>query len=301
MSIPVFLSYSHKDDLFREELEAHLKILKRQKLIQGWSDRRIAPGSNWEEEINFNLKKAKIFILLISADFLASDYCYETETIFALEQHEKGAATVVPIIVRPCFWKIAHFKHLQVLPPEGKSILEWDNRDLAWSIVTERLYSLIEKINEDEKNKLLKTISENEVEENQANGTIAGAAAGAVVGTFNPLLGAVIGSLMVPPLNSKNPKNEEEEMTLMILNFLYTYREWYFSPLRIQKWGGQQKGFEKISTYDSKIIGKQLMELERKGIVKRTKSKKGNPIYKLNRYFDPYPYILSKLIKYDNP
>lgn len=98
MAVPLFYSYSHKDEGFRETLETHLAILKRQGYIDCWHDRRIAPGDNWKEEINFNLQNAKITLLLVSSNFLASDYCYDTETIFALEQHANKACVVIPII-----------------------------------------------------------------------------------------------------------------------------------------------------------------------------------------------------------
>lgn len=75
MSIPIFYSYSHKDEEFRNTLEAHLSVLKRQGFISEWHDRRIAPGSNWEQEINLNLQNAKIILLLVSHNFLTSDYC----------------------------------------------------------------------------------------------------------------------------------------------------------------------------------------------------------------------------------
>lgn len=153
MKLPVFFSYSNADDAYRQDLEKHLKILERHGLIDGWSDREIAPGSNWEEEINFNLTKAKIILLLVSADFLESDYCYETETVFALEQHEKGLATVVPVLLRPCFWEIAHFKALPVLPSNSRAVSEWENKDAAWKNIVEGLNLIIEKIHQDEKNK----------------------------------------------------------------------------------------------------------------------------------------------------
>jgi len=153
VKLPIFFSYSHEDDAYRHDLEKHLKILERHNLIEGWSDRKIAPGSNWQEDINFYLTKAKVILLLISADFLESDYCYETETIFALEQHEKGLATVIPILIRPCYWEIAHFKDLQILPSDGRAVSEWENKDAAWLNVVKGLNQVIEKINKEENDK----------------------------------------------------------------------------------------------------------------------------------------------------
>jgi internalin A len=77
--LKLFYSYSHKDEQLRDDLNTHLKILERQHLIQPWHDRRIDAGENWKEEIDDNLEDANIILLLISADFIASDYCYEKE------------------------------------------------------------------------------------------------------------------------------------------------------------------------------------------------------------------------------
>ena len=105
VELSIFYSYSHKDEEYRETLETHLVILKRQNYINSWHDREITPGSYWEDKIDLNIKKAKIILLLISSNFLASDYCYDTETIFALDQHKKGKCIVIPIIIKPCLWQ----------------------------------------------------------------------------------------------------------------------------------------------------------------------------------------------------
>jgi predicted GTPase len=142
--LKVFVSYSHQDEPYRNELEVCLSMLKRQKIIDVWSDRQILAGSSWEKEIDSNIESADIFIFLISADFIASDYCYEIEMTRALERHDKAEAIVVPIIIRPCAWKNSPFANFQVLPIEGHPILSsfWNNRDEAWQIVYEGIYNL---------------------------------------------------------------------------------------------------------------------------------------------------------------
>jgi hypothetical protein len=102
--IEVFISYSHKDELLWNELEKHLSILKRQKLILTWFDRKIGAGEEWKGQIDEHLDSAQVILLLISADFLASDYCYDIEMIHAMERHESGEARVIPIILRPVDW-----------------------------------------------------------------------------------------------------------------------------------------------------------------------------------------------------
>jgi internalin A len=143
-ALRLFYSYSHKDEHLRDELETHLKLLQRQGLIQNWHDRRILPGSDWEDDIDDNLERADIILLLISADFIASDYCYAKEMTRALERHEKGEATVIPIILRDINWQAAPFARLGVLPKDGKAITLWSNRDSAWRDVEMGIRQVVE-------------------------------------------------------------------------------------------------------------------------------------------------------------
>ncbi len=133
-SLRLFYSYSHKDEILRDELETHLKILQRQGLIQTWHDRRLVPGDEWVNEIDSNLNRADIILLLISSDFIASDYCYEIELKRAMERHEKGEARVIPVILRPCDWQNTLFNKLSWLPQDGhhQPVTQWGDRDAAW-------------------------------------------------------------------------------------------------------------------------------------------------------------------------
>jgi hypothetical protein len=96
----IFYSYAHKDEKLRTELNKHLFNLKRQNLIVEWYDRNISAGNEWEHEIDIHLNTAHIILLLISPDFLASDYCYSIEIRRAMERHIAGEARVIPIILR---------------------------------------------------------------------------------------------------------------------------------------------------------------------------------------------------------
>src|SRR5947207_5640960 len=111
-AIEIFFSYAHKDTKLREDLEKQLSLLKWQGLIIGWHDRRIAPGQEWSGEIDAHLDRAQIILLLISPDFMASNYCYGIEMKRAMERHEKGEAKVIPIILRPVDWHDALFSKL---------------------------------------------------------------------------------------------------------------------------------------------------------------------------------------------
>lgn len=129
--LQVFYSYSHKDDEFRIALENHLSLLQRQGLITAWHDRRIGAGDEWREQIDSHLRSADIILLLVSADFIASDYCFDVELQCALDRHKAGKAVVIPIIVRPVDWSEAPFAGLQALPRDGKAISSWPDRDEA--------------------------------------------------------------------------------------------------------------------------------------------------------------------------
>jgi len=110
-------------------------LLKRQGFISGWHDRRITAGDEWKAEIDEHLETAKVILLLISANFIASDYCYDVEMKRSLERHEEGTARVIPIILSPCDWNGAPFGKLQALPKDAKPITIWSNQDEAFADV----------------------------------------------------------------------------------------------------------------------------------------------------------------------
>jgi internalin A len=148
-ALRLFYSYSHKDETLRDELETHLKLLQRQGLIKPWHDRRILPGDDWVSDIDDNLNRADIILLLVSADFMASDYCYDIEMTRAMERHESGEARVIPIILRPVDWRDTPFNKLSWLPQNGTPVVQWDNRDAAWLNVETGLKQVVESLKGD--------------------------------------------------------------------------------------------------------------------------------------------------------
>ena len=146
--VRTFVSYSHKDEYLRAQLDTHLKLFQRLGLIETWHDRRIPPGEEWGMEIDENLEKAQLILLLVSADFLASEYCYAVEMRRALDRQGSGQARVVPIIVRQCKWQSAPFAKLQVLPSDAKPVRLWADRDSAWSNVAEGIKRIITELRE---------------------------------------------------------------------------------------------------------------------------------------------------------
>ncbi len=135
----LFYSYSREDEPLRDQLAKHLSLLERQGVLSSWHDRNVAPGTIRDQEISRHLLAADIILLLISADFLASDYTWSRELEVALERHERGDARVIPVILRPTDWTGAPFSHLEPLPRDGRPVTSWPDRDEAFASVASAL------------------------------------------------------------------------------------------------------------------------------------------------------------------
>ena len=132
----LFYSYSHTDESLRDELEKQLTMLKRQAVIVEWHDRKITAGTEWKGQIDEHLENSDIILLLLSPDFLASDYCYDIEAKRALERHNTGVARVISVILRACEWQQTPFAKLQLLPTDGKHVKSWRDKDAAFLDIT---------------------------------------------------------------------------------------------------------------------------------------------------------------------
>jgi len=144
--IEVFFSYAHEDEELKDELVKHLSILKRQGVITDWHDREITAGTEWAAEIDTHLNTASVILLLISSDFLASDYCYDIELTRAMERHATREARVIPVILREVDWKGAVFGKLQSLPRNAEPITNWPNRDAAFADVVRGIRKVMEEL-----------------------------------------------------------------------------------------------------------------------------------------------------------
>jgi len=144
--VSLFYSYSHKDEGLRRKLEEALALLKRQGYIAAWHDRMIGAGDEWKGEIDKNLEEAQLILLLVSASFLASDYCYDIEMKRAIERHEAREARVIPVVLRPCEWQRSPLARLQSFPTNGRAITLWRNRDQAFTDVAEGIRKAVEAI-----------------------------------------------------------------------------------------------------------------------------------------------------------
>lgn len=139
----VFFSYTHVDESLRDQLEVHLSLLKREGLISAWHDRRIVAGDNLDDSIDDQLEKADIILLLVSANFIASEYCYATEMKRALERHAVGEARVIPVILRACDWHSAPFGKLNAVPTDGKAVTSWPNQDEAFANIAKSIRAAV--------------------------------------------------------------------------------------------------------------------------------------------------------------
>ncbi|MBI3734026.1 MAG: tetratricopeptide repeat protein [Chloroflexi bacterium] len=144
--IEVFYSYSKDDWRLRAKLEKHLSLLRRQRAISDWHYRKIGAGMEWKGQIDSHLNTARIILLLVSADFLASDYCYDIEMQRAMQRHEAKEARVIPVILRPCDWHSALFGKLEASPENGKPVTQWRNREEAFTNIAQEIRKVVEEL-----------------------------------------------------------------------------------------------------------------------------------------------------------
>jgi CheY-like chemotaxis protein len=152
--VTLFYSYAHEDEPLREELQDHLAILERRGVIRSWHDRAIVPGHDWSHEIDQHLREADLVLLLISKDFIASDYIMGVELGLAMERQQRGDATVVPILLRPVDLQpedAQDMPFVDLLKPQGlprdlKPVTTWPNRDEAWTQVAGGLRATVNAI-----------------------------------------------------------------------------------------------------------------------------------------------------------
>ncbi|GAC1506774.1 MAG: hypothetical protein NVS2B12_21440 [Ktedonobacteraceae bacterium] len=144
--LQVFIAYARHDQSWAEELKRHLSILVRQGLISTWDYQNVAIGADWKKEIQAHLDSAAIILLLVSPDFLASDYSSSVEVRRAMERHERGEALVVPVLLRAATLDGTLFKNVQMLPGNYQPIVSWPDRDAAFNDVVDELKSAVEAL-----------------------------------------------------------------------------------------------------------------------------------------------------------
>src|SRR5688572_2756106 len=119
----VFISYSHKDEVWKDRLAKHLGVLEREGLLDVWDDRKIAAGDEWRKEIGSAIERASVAVFLISADFLTSKFILDEEVPRLLQLRSQEEMRVVPVIVRSCTWKhTGWLSRLQARPLDGRPL-----------------------------------------------------------------------------------------------------------------------------------------------------------------------------------
>jgi CheY-like chemotaxis protein len=144
--VEVFYSYAPPDEEMRDTLEHHLAGLKRQGLITAWHEGKIGPGEDMRRITQERLATARVVLLLVSADFLASDACYEEQLTSAVERHARGEARVIPVILRDCDWAIDPLDRLMPLPKDGRPVASWASRDEAFADVARGIRKAVEAV-----------------------------------------------------------------------------------------------------------------------------------------------------------
>src|SRR5262249_21325737 len=144
--LKVFLSYAHANEAHRKRLATHLSALEDEGLITIWHDRKITGGRAWAGAIDEALHSADIVLLLISADFLASDYCNDVELTEAIRRHDTAQARVVPVILRSCDWKRSRLARFNALPPDGVPVVEAEHPDQRFLAVAEGLRAIVAEL-----------------------------------------------------------------------------------------------------------------------------------------------------------
>jgi hypothetical protein len=149
--ISVFISYAHLDEKLKDRVLAHLSALKHEGLIDVWHDRMLKPGEHLDSKIEAELAEADLVLLLVSADFINSNYCTEKEMQHAFVRAKAGQCIVAPVILKPCMWfripidnaggRLGDFV---ATPRNGKPVTRWlEGRDEALTKVVTDIRGLI--------------------------------------------------------------------------------------------------------------------------------------------------------------
>jgi len=149
--ISVFISYAHRDERLKERFLVHLAALKRERLIGVWHDQMLKPGEHLDRSIENELAAADVVILLISPDFINSDYCTEKEMQRAFARAKVGRCKAVAVILKPCGWRNipideegGRLGDFLVTPRDGKPVTQWpQGREAAWDSVVADIRRLI--------------------------------------------------------------------------------------------------------------------------------------------------------------
>jgi hypothetical protein len=154
-AVKIFCSYAHKDEPLREALDPHLALLRRQGVATFWSDKEIYAGSDWASQIDQNLRTANVILLLLSANFINSNYCFDVELRHAAERHLRREAVLVPVVLQPCNWERVRLdcgggefdlSKVQALPAGARPVTKWRNRQEAFDNIAAGVSKVVEQL-----------------------------------------------------------------------------------------------------------------------------------------------------------
>jgi hypothetical protein len=127
----IFISYSHEDEKWKDKLVKHLKVLEPEELYRLWDDRKIGVGSDWLPQIEKALDESDVAVIMVSADFLTSDFILNKEVPRFMERRQKDGLLVIPFIVRPCQWqKVSWLSPIQAAPENGEPLTKGSEFDI---------------------------------------------------------------------------------------------------------------------------------------------------------------------------
>jgi hypothetical protein len=144
--IKIFLSYSHKDEEFKKQLDTQFAPLRQNGTVETWNDRKLLAGDYIDKEIDSKLLEANVIICLMSADFFDSKYILSNEFSVAMKRHEKKEALAIGVVVRACMWKETEIRKFLVLPPKDASpIANSENIDGTYVEIIEGILAAAKK------------------------------------------------------------------------------------------------------------------------------------------------------------
>ena len=151
----IFICYSHADSEYQCRLKVHLASFERRNLIQLWTDNNLRAGDSWVEKIEEEIDKAAIAILLISADFLYSEFIANKELPRILEAWEKNEVRILPVMVHYCAYEhIEPLANIQFAndPNRPLSIMDVNEREKVWADLSREIYIQLKKEKDKQKN-----------------------------------------------------------------------------------------------------------------------------------------------------
>ena len=270
----IFVSYSHKDARLFEEFKTMLAPAVHRRLVDLWDDRKILPGGTWKEEIELALASAKVAVLLVSQNFLASPFITENELPPLLKAARAEGVTIFWVYLSSCLFEqteIASYQAAHDISRPLNRMSKAQRQDVLSKICNALIQTAGRPVPPFSSTRpALPTpappqpIAAPTALEEQKSASAAGSAQ--------------------PDVKPGIPDSTRSELLRQLLmTFFRRYRGTFFSPIRIQQWGGKQNGFADFFTFSTDQIRSVLLEAFKEGQIDTISSRKGNPLYGLSK------------------